>query len=585
MDLPNGETVGIIDVPGHRDFIANMLAGVGGIDAALLVIAADEGVMPQTREHLSILDLLEIQHCVVALTKVDLVDESGWMEMVRNDVAALLKATRFDGAQIVGVSAVTGFGLDELLGALGEALAVSAPRPDFGRPRLPIDRAFSIAGFGTVVTGTLRDGALEVGDEVVVLPSGKMGRVRGLQTHKTKVNRAIAGSRVAANLTSIEVSSVERGDVACLEDHYAATRMMDASLRLLPDAASPIRHNQNVKIFLGPAQRMARVRLLGVDKLEPGEDGWMQIVLDHAVVAARGDRFIIRRPSPGATLGGGRIADAHPARRYRRKDANVITRLERLLRGSPAEVIMEVLSASGPMRMTDIVDRSGLDEDDVYETVKGLVAKGEMIALGEGELELTSDRWVIDDTGHNKWIERLGTELNEYHGKFPLREGMPREELKSRAKLDTKPFNLIIEAAIKRGLLIEKGYKIRTIEHEPKLAQHEAQAVDDLKKRFRSSEYAPPSVKDVLESVGDELMAYLLNDGWLVRVSRDVVFEGEIYRQMVDKIREELITRETLKVAQVRDLFKTSRKYALALMEHLDEIGVTIRDGDIRRLA
>jgi selenocysteine-specific elongation factor len=585
MDLPDGESVGIIDVPGHRDFIENMLAGVGGIDAALLVIAADEGVMPQTREHLAILDLLEIQECVVALTKVDLVEDAAWLDLVQDEVEELLKSTRFAGMRVIRVSAKEKTGIEELIEALGEALHTSVSKPDHGRPRLPIDRAFSIAGFGTVVTGTLIDGSLETGREVVVLPGEHKGRIRGLQTHRKELEAAVAGSRVAANVTSIEANRVERGDVVCLPGDYEPTRVLDASVRLLADAAGSIRHNQNVKVYIGAAQRMARIRLLGVEIIEAGKEGWIQIVMKEPVVAARGDRYILRRPSPGATLGGGRIADAHPERLYRRKDQDVIQRLEQLLRGSPEEVLMQVLKASGPMPLPKIVEKSGLDTASTKEGLERLVAKGEIVGLEERAIELGSSQWVIDRKGLDEWIDKLKAELDQYHLKFHLREGMPREELKSRAKLEAKPFALILESAVRKGEMIEDGTRIRNATHLPSPTDQEEKVIEELKKRFEAAQHAPPSEKETLEAVGEEIAAYLLNSGWLIKLSGGVVFESGVYQQMVNGIKKELKSKGTLTVAEVRDMFKTSRKYALALMEHLDEVGVTIREGDERRLA
>jgi len=301
MTLPAGEEVGIIDVPGHRDFIENMLAGVGGIDAALLVIAADEGVMPQTREHLAILDLLQVHRSVVALAKIDLVHEPHWLDLVREEIEQLLEHSGLSGSPIVPVSSTTGEGLEQLKHSLEQVLSAAAPRPDLGRPRLPVDRAFSIAGFGTVVTGTLVDGALEVGQEVQVLPGGQRARVRGLQTHKSPVQSAVVGSRVAANLTGIEVRQIRRGDVLVQPDSEQATTRLDVRFRLLADAPQRIRHNQAAKLFLGAAQRGARVRLLGAQELSPGDQGWLQLELEEPVVARRGDHYILRRASPSAT--------------------------------------------------------------------------------------------------------------------------------------------------------------------------------------------------------------------------------------------------------------------------------------------
>jgi selenocysteine-specific elongation factor len=263
FQLPNGEEVGIVDVPGHRDFIENMLAGVGGIDAALFVVAADEGVMPQTREHLAILDLLHIDGGVVALTKIDLVDDPDWLELVEEDVRRVLAGTVLETARLVRVSARTGEGIPELVTALEETLSGRLARPDLGRPRLPVDRVFTIAGFGTVVTGTLSDGRLRIGDEVEVLPSKIRGRVRGLQTHKRKEEAAVPGSRTAVNISGVTLDQIKRGEVVAHPGDYHPTRRLDVRLRLLPDASSPVRHNTEVKLYLGAAEVVARLRLLG----------------------------------------------------------------------------------------------------------------------------------------------------------------------------------------------------------------------------------------------------------------------------------------------------------------------------------
>jgi selenocysteine-specific elongation factor len=293
LTLPNGEDVGIVDVPGHRDFIENMLAGVGGIDAALFVVAADEGVMPQTREHLSILDILQIQGGVVVLTKIDMIDDSDggrsdWLDLVEDDVRKVLHDTVLGEAPILRVSARTGEGIPELLKAVENCLSERPPRPDLRRPRLPIDRVFTIAGFGTVVTGTLTNGHLVVGDEILILPNDLKGRVRGLQTHKRKEEMAVAGSRTAVNISGINVDQIQRGDMLVHPGDYTTTRRLDIRFRLLPDVSAPLLHNTETKMFLGAAEVVARIRLLGTEALLPGEEGWLQVELNRPVVAVRG---------------------------------------------------------------------------------------------------------------------------------------------------------------------------------------------------------------------------------------------------------------------------------------------------------
>ena len=304
LTLPSGEQVGIVDVPGHKDFIENMLAGVGGIDAALLVVAADEGVMPQTREHLAILDLLGVKSGLVALTKVDLVDDPEWLELVEAEVEELLEGTTLAGAPIVPVSAKTGQGLPELVAELDALLQRTPPRRDLGRPRLAIDRVFSITGFGTVVTGTLVDGAFELGQEVEILPQGIKARIRGLQTHKRRIERAMPGSRVAINLAGVSKNELRRGDVVTTPGWLKPTQLVDVRLRYLADAPRPLRHNATLKFFSGSAEVVARARLLDSEAIPPGEEGWVQLRLAKPVALIKGDRFIVRQPSPPLTIGG-----------------------------------------------------------------------------------------------------------------------------------------------------------------------------------------------------------------------------------------------------------------------------------------
>ena len=313
LELPGGEPVGIVDVPGHRDFIENMLAGIGGIDAVLFVVAADEGVMPQTREHLAILDILQINGGVIALTKIDMVSEDEWLDLVEDDVSRVVAGTILQDAPILRVSAKNDLGLSELLVTLEEVLAEKPPRQDLGRPRLPVDRVFSIAGFGTVVTGTMSDGHLQVGDEVEILPDGTHGRIRGLQTHKQKEELAIPGSRTAINISGVGLDAVKRGDVVVHPGDYQPSQRMDLRFRLLPDVSQSLKHNTEVKLFIGAAEVLARVRTLGKEEIQPGDEGWLQLEMREPIVAIRGDHYIIRRPSPGETLGGGRVVDPHPS--------------------------------------------------------------------------------------------------------------------------------------------------------------------------------------------------------------------------------------------------------------------------------
>lgn len=589
LKLAEGEEVGVVDVPGHRDFIENMLAGVSGLDAALLVIAADEGVMPQTREHLAILDLLQIPAGVVVLTKADLVD-ADWLDLVAADVATVLDGTALAKAPVVAVSARTGAGLDDLRQALRAVLAARPPRPDLGRPRLPVDRAFSLPGFGTIVTGTLAGGALAVGDELVLLPESLPARVRGLQTHQTKIERAQPGSRVAVNLVGVDLGQVRRGMVLARPDSFQPTRMLDVRLRHLPDTGLPLKHNTEVKFFVGAAEVVGQVRLLenaAGQALAPGASAWAQLVLAAPVVVAKGDRFILRRPSPGDTIGGGEVIDPHPKRRHRRQDSAVINRLETLARGTPGEMLAQALDGLGLAAVGDALQRSGLDN------AAGLEALAEARELGL-LVELEGEQLAVSRAVWGRLEAALAAALSHYHAAHPLRAGMSREELKSRltqsvdaqwrARLTTKVFNAVIARATQIGQLASTGASVRLARHTVALTPAQQAQVDAVLAGLRRDPHNTPSTKEVLARVGDELLAALFEQGWLIAVSPDVLFGAESYRQMVDGVRLHLQANGRITVAEVRDLFTTSRKYALALMEHLDAIGVTRRVGDERVL-
>jgi selenocysteine-specific elongation factor len=588
LTLPNGETVGIVDVPGHRDFVENMLAGVGGIDAALFVVAADEGVMPQTREHLAILDLLGVDKGVVALTKTDVAESEEWIELVSADVSETLEGTVLEGAPIIPVSARTGRGLDDLVAALQEALARVELRPDRGRPRLPVDRVFTISGFGTVVTGTLTDGVFEVGQEVEIQPQGLKARVRGLQTHKEKVDRAVPGSRVAMNLTGVSKTDVARGSVVTTPGWLRPTVLVDVQLRYLPAAPRPLRHNTQIKFFSGAAETVARVRLLGQDRLQPGETGWAQLRLKEPMALVKGDRFIIRIPSPAATVGGGFVVDPYPGRRHRRFRPEVIDRLETLAQGSPAEILLQALERRGPTVARELISSSGLG-DAAPEALAELIEEGQAVPLGEDaggkKQDLASSGQLL--AARSWWsalIETLEGELSTYHAGFPLRVGMAREALRSGLKLDAKVFNAVMARAAAEGLVVEEGATVRLPSHEVCLSPDQQRRVDALLDQFRRQPHATPSYKDSVAAVGEDVLGVLIAQGDLVQVSPDVLFLPRTYEEMVARVRAHIEREGSVTLAQTRDMFQTSRKYAQGLLEHLDEIGVTKRVGDERVL-
>jgi len=594
LTLPSGERVGIVDVPGHKDFIKNMLAGVGGIDAALFVVAADEGVMPQTREHLAILDLLQVRGGVVALTKIDMAEDEDWLDLVEADLLEVLEGTILDGAPIVRCSARKGEGLETLVAELDEYLAASAPRRDVGRPRLPVDRVFTIPGFGTVVTGTLSDGTLSTGQEVEIQPSGLRARIRGLQTHKQKIEQAVPGSRVAVNLTGVSKDEVSRGEVLTAPGWLRPTTLVDCYLRYLSDAPAPLKHDAPVSFFSGAAETPAWVRLLGTRVLPPGEEGWVQIRLANPVALVKGDRFIIRQPSPSVTIGGGVVVNPFPGRRHRRFRPEVIERLETLAHGTPEEIMLQNLERQQPSEARALLDRSSLSRPQAEEALRALVSEGQVLVL-DGSLSTDDPRvlpggsFLVTRSGWGAMRERMEALLGEYHRQFPLRSGMPREEVKSRMArniptLSPRLFNEILERAGSEGWLAESAGTVRLATHQATFTPKQQQAVDYLLYTFHQEPYTTPSVPQCEEQVGSEVLSALVEQGQLIKLGEDVIFLTETYEEMRARVLAYLEEHGSVTVAQVRDLFGTSRKYTLALLGYMDEQRITRRVGDERVL-
>ena len=429
---PAGNHVHIVDVPGHERFVRNMLAGTGGIDAALLVIAADDGPMPQTREHLAILDLLGIQRGVVALSKADLVDDD-WLAFVRESIGELLEGTALSDAEIVTVSSQTGLGLPELTDALDRTLLEVHRDVGTRPPRLPIDRVFTMPGFGVVVTGTLLGGGLSVGDRVAILPGGVDCRIRGLQTFGASVEAAKPGSRVAVNLSGIEANALQRGDVLSLPGAIEPAMRFDARMRLISASERPLRQNDEVIVFAGAAELPARVAILDGETVEQDNDGWVQFRMARPISALAGDRFIVRRPSPPETIGGGTIVELDPSR-HKRNQTGVIERLERLAAGDPRD---QFLTWMGD-RIVDFaeLDRSPLGREASQATVETLRAEGRILAL--------DGRFIVRAQGFDDIRADLLHRVERFHSEHPLENGIAREQLREALQLAKGPFDAVI---------------------------------------------------------------------------------------------------------------------------------------------
>ncbi len=592
LPLPGQETpesIGIVDVPGHIDFIKNMLAGVGSVDAVVLVIAADEGVMPQTREHLAILDLLAVPTGLVALTKADLIDDPEWLELVELEVEELLETTRLAGAPIVPVSAHTGKGLDDLRAALASLLGELPPRRDRARPRLPIDRIFSLSGFGTIVTGTLSDGHFAVGDAVEILPDGPSGRIRGIQSHKTAIERAAPGSRAAINLSGVAVDEIQRGQVVVKPGTLRATKLLDLSFRLLPDAPRPLLHNLQVDFFSGASETPANVRLLAVEELLPGKEGWLQLRLERPVLVAAGDRYILRQPSPSATLGGGEVLDPHPRRRYRRMDPAAVERLRTLAAGAPDEILLQTLERSPLLSAADLIGQSGLGTEPGREALAGLQAAGLVTALDNGRL-------LLAKSTHSSLLDALTGLLGSHHTANPLRQGLARGEVRSRLRvkggrtaaveLPLRAFNTLVEQAAGEGLIGANDSVLWLAGHRIHYTDGQSQAVQRTLAAFAAAPFSPPNAGDTLALLGhdEELLESLVEQGLLLRISGGVFFRPADFDDALARIAAFARENGSVTLAQTRDLFDTSRKYAQALLEEMDARRMTRRMGDERVL-
>lgn len=571
LKLPNQETVGIVDVPGHRDFIENMLAGVGGIDAALLVIAADEGVMPQTREHLAILDLLGIQHGLIVLTKTDAVDDPDWLDLIEQEISDLTKGTTLANAAFARVSALRGEGIDALVSQLTDLLRDMPPRADYKHPRLPIDRVFTISGFGTVVTGTLLGGGLRVGDEIEVQPTGLRGRIRGLQSYKQSVESAEVGSRVAVNVAGLERQAIERGHVLAYAGQLQPTSLIDVRFRYLRDVGRPLKHDALVKFFAGAAESLAHVRLLNDETLTPGAEGWLQIRLDKPLALAQGDRFILRYPSPSQTIGGGVIVNPSPVRRWRRFQVDVIHDLETRMLGTPAQRVAQAANGMEPSKQVHLQKQTGYADAELDTAISEALADGLMVELQAG-LYFSAEAF-------QGLLQRMISELRVFHAAQALRIGMSREALRAKAGLKSATFNAILEM---QTAIAADGNVVRLTEHSIRFSDEQHIKVDGLREKLNAAPYTPPSFTEAAELVGEDVLYALMDLGEIVRVQPDVILTAAVYQEMVDTTFAIIDQEGSITASALRDRFNTTRKYVIGLLEHLDSLGLTTRVGDGR---
>jgi len=583
LEEPGGLTIEIVDVPGHERFVKNMLAGVGGIDLAMLVIAADEGVMPQTREHLAICSLLHIKAGLIALTKADLV-EPDWLELVREDVAGSVRDTFLAGAPILPVSAKTGQGLDDLRAAL-RTLAEAVPQRETDQlPRLPIDRVFTVKGFGTVVTGTLTAGALGVDDRVEVYPRKTEAKIRGLQTHSHPVTSARAGQRTAVNLQGLERAAIARGDVVGLPGTLVPSLLVDGTLELLKDAPRPLRSRARVRFHVGTSEIMARALLLDRTELAPGETSFARFRLEGPLVARPGDRFVVRSYSPVVTIGGGTLLDVDPPR-FKRKGPALVAHLTLLQAGNPEAVLEEHVRHMGAagVRLGTLAGRVPFGPAQLRGLLDALQAAGRVIAVDRD--------WFIHPDSFARLRTLVVDALGAFHHASPLKPGMSREELRSRAGgADERVFAFLLSSLGVDGTVKTERDKVRLASHEVRLSPEQQRIIDHLEGDFLRAEAAPPSAEEALGRAGlggdeeHELFQVLVQAGKLVRVKESLFFHARALDTIQTKLVALLRERKEIGPADIKDLLGISRKYAIPLLEFFDQRRVTARVGERRVL-
>ncbi len=587
--MPFGEELrlGFVDVPGHEKFVKNMLAGIGGIDLVLLVVAADESVMPQTREHFNICRLLGVQRGLVVLTKTDMADPE-MTELVELEVREFLTGSFLEDAPLLKVSSVTGEGVEELRRAL-EAEAQLARSKETTRPfRLPVDRAFTIRGFGTVVTGTLLAGDITVGEDVEVQPIGKTARVRGIEVHGAKVERAEAGQRTAINLHGVNLDEVDRGHLLGRPGTFSPSSLFDASLELVDTADRPLKDGARVRFHLGTDEIMARVTLLdpqGGRQLDPGNRTWVQLRLERPTAAFPGDRYIIRQYSPVITIGGGTVIDNLPTRHRRRQAPEVAGRLEALEAGGPEERLTLFAQEAGLKGLTvsAATVRAGLHPKEAGALLRQLVKEGTLVSLGDNPLT------VCPAAVYGQLRDALLATLEAYHAEQTLRGGMPREELRVRIGAGDGLFRRLLSELSGDGRVKAEADEVALTGHRVTLSGGEEEIRRSLVEIYDQAGFTPPSMGDALARAGgdrataEQIFHLLLREGELVRVTTDLTLS----RASMDEVKSRLLGlrssgQEEVTVGDVKQLFGLTRKFAIPLLEHLDRSRFTRRVGDKR---
>ena len=574
LSYPDGLTVGIVDVPGHERLVKNMLAGAGGIDLVLLVIAADEGVMPQSREHLHICNLLKIKSGLIAVTKADLVEED-WLGLVEDDVRKFVKGTFLEDAEIVPISSKTFFNIDLLKERIREAALKVEPKPTKGLFRLPIDRVFTLKGFGTVITGTAISGSISVDDAVEILPSGIKSKVRGLHSHGKPIQTAYAGQRVAINLQGVDKEEIKRGDSVLLPERLIPTRKIDAKVELLSDSPA-LKSKSLIHFHLGTAETVARIILYGTNEVKAGEDCYCQFRLRDPVIAMSGDRYIIRRFSPVETIGGGEVLDPLSYRRSKKESTEDLMTFEK---GTLADKIAAKVKRAGiyGIKVALIEGWIKAEIPSIKDSIRALKEKGILIQFEDA---------LVHRSAFDAFRESVKKIMDDFHRKNPLKPGMLKEELRAKFNIDPRIYGNLLTAV--KDVVTEKEL-VKLATFSIALSQGDETVKSRILGLLEKGGFQPPSKEELAQALKldqkhlSDILSLMSKEGSLVRISDSLYLPSTVYDKMITDLKNFFIKKPEMTVAEFRDILQTTRKYALPFLEYLDSHKITLRVGDVRK--
>lgn len=577
FDLPSGKRCGVVDVPGHEKFIKNMLAGVSGINLVLLLVDSREGIMPQTKEHIDILTLLGIENYIIVLTKIDLVEEE-YRELVKEDIREFTKNSPLENAPILEVDSISKKGLDTLLETIDKKTDDIEARNIEKNARLNVDRAFQVKGFGTVVTGTLTEGVVNVGDELVIYPKEIKTKVRNIQVHSQDVEQATAGQRTAINLANIKFEDVRRGDTLATAGSLTKTYMVDTEIRLIKDDRANLELWDRVRVYIGTVEVMARVVPLGTDELIAGGSGFVQLRLEEEVAVKNYDKFIIRTYSPMVTIGGGVILDSNP-KKHSRFNEEILDKLKVQLEGNSSDLIANyVLSHQDYIVAKDkLVKDLQLPKEEVEADINQLIENGVVYNTKLG---------IIHKKKYDEVLDKLKSMLLDYHKRYKLKVGIPKVEVVSKFKISSKEILELIdlfiqnnEVRLEGNLVAEKDFVVNY--DKKQLAEKER-----IERELLKGGFTPPTIKELTNGVkaSIELLDSLV-DNTIVRLDADLVLHKDILDEAIKKVQEHFKTNEQMGLAEFRDLSGSSRKYSMAILEYIDKLGITKRVENYRVLA